>query len=723
MAEVKGAYRIDDIAEDLLHSVKNEFTDEEEVANVQEKIIERKKSIHVDLEIEDSDWVCSCFMVTSDVDWDYEKERRYFTSATRKVGGSGLGDGRVLNMPPGINEFADIPVGFGITGNHDGTGMGVFYSECLDDNLDIIHIRPGVPRYSSLSRFYMNAIQTSAVKTAEYGWFDSMVNGVARAGGYLLTLPFRIVMSPFNLIGRLLSSDDTNRYSYYYLAPATHAYWKTLDNIVNDFAIRSGLIPGAVYDGRMDDGTQSRKTLSDDEVAYFKENLPGVFLDNTLFVPRIDTLAISARHTLLMSRREEYLASQINDISSEVLDSEYQAKWEHIMRTHNPWGDDPTVTSLEGVTKLGENLDSSSQAMSRLYEDVVGSSNAEVYEDQGLETVEDSEGNISTVKNVDIEAEALSERGLVPEMDDSDFTSNFYEVVRGGADFVSLAVNHVGESTISINNQSGPSGVASVFDNLVASAKGVQFSTANGNIGDGAIANGVEGLITSGKAAISGLTESFLGGLPAAMAGGKAFLDFPEVYQSSNMEFNNVSYSLQSVATSGHPLAKLRMLMPYFALLALASPRSAGPSSFTSPFLVELHHKGRACIQLGLIDSLSVTFGEVDAWDINDIPNLLSIDFSVTNLSKGFHVPVDPETSFTYKDTGEFTTHMTVLSGTTLTDRDKSIWYNSKVKAMRLSQKLDRATSATYWAHMTGSITKDLFSGPLALAGLYVNRN
>ena len=673
-------------------------------------------------EVNNSDWVCSCFMLPTDDTWNYEKEKRYFTTATRKVGGSGLGDGRVLNMPPGINEFADIPVGFGIAGEYDGDGMGVHYSEGLDDHLDIIHIRPGVPRYSSLTRFYTKSVSSEAVKVNEYGWFDSTVNAVTGAVGYLLTLPFRIVMSPFNVLGKLLSNDDTSRYSYYYLAPATHAFWKTFDNIVNDFAIRSGLIPGAGYDGDYQDGAESAKKIRPEDVEYFIQNLPGVYREGKFGVPRIDVLAISARHTLLISRREDYLAKELNKLNQDTVTPEYLAAWEDKMRNHNPWGDDESVRSLEGVHQVGDALTGASAAMKIKY-DSISSSLSSDQDANGVtqETTVGDDGKVTVSAN-DENTSKEDAYALTPELDDGDFGSNFGVITAAAADWISLAVDQVTETNISINNTSGPSGVASLLNGMVSSARGFNFATAGGNIGDGALANSAEGVINTGKAAISGLTDQFFGGMPAAIMGGKAFIDIPDVYQESTMEFNSLNYTITSVSTSGHPLAKLRMLMPYFCLLALAAPRSGGPNSYTPPYLVEVQHKGRGIVQLGMIDSLNAKFGDEDGWDINDIPNTVEMDFSIVNLSKGMHIPVDPELSLTYADTGEFSLHMGVLAGVSVTDRDRSLWFNGKRTAMRLSQQLDRATSSTYYAHLAGTITRDLFGGVLAMGQHYTNR-
>ena len=689
-------------------------------------------------EVADSDWICQIFGLADGADWDYEYERRYFSTTYRKVGGSGLGEGRVMNMPPAPCANADIPMGFGIDGVQasdgiaDEGGMGVFYSEMLDDNLDVIHIKPGLPRFSSLTRFYMNAMQWDAIKSVDYGWFDTVVSAIAGAVGYLFLIPFKIVGSVWGMLKSLASNDDTNRYSYYYLAPAYYSYWRTVDNMINDFAMRAGVIPGVAFNGTFDDDSDANKELTAEDISYFTKHVPGIVRKGTFGVPRIDVMAICLRHSLLVHRRQDYIAKLRNKMAGSELTEEYIARWEKVMMTHNPWGNDDSVRSEAGVQAVGNAMLGSNAAMRAQYNRIVHADMGEVLSTVAtnkMETIHKDDGSFTTgFKAVDALLGASPESAatigrVAPEMDDEGFKKQLKEVISAGGEWVSFAVDEITETKVSISNSSGPSGLADMINGAVRASRNIQFNMAGGNIGDGVTATMFEQAVTTGTAAFNSLTSNFVGGLPAAVMGGKAFIEVPDVYQDSTMEFDSLNYSITSTSTSGHPLAKLRMLLPYFCILGLAAPRSGGPASYCPPFLLEVQHKGRSIVQLGMIDSFNATFGEAGGWDINDIPNIVKMDFSIVNLSKGFHVPVDPDAALTYADTGAFCLHMSVLAGTALTDRDRSLMYNMKRKLMRVSHTLDRLMTPSTYAMALGSGIRSL---PFATSvfnavGLYNN--
>ena len=170
-------------------------------------------------------------------------------------------------------------------------------------------------------------------------------------------------------------------------------------------------------------------------------------------------------------------------------------------------GDDETVRGIEGVQALGDSLSKSSSAMKDNYDKIVKT---------GLSSIVDASNVSHDVTIVDGVASATesvveidnTDYGLTPELNDANYTSNFSAITAAGADWVSLAVDHVTESKISITNSSGPSGLASMINGMVSTMRGVDFNLAGGNIGDNAIANSIEGIVNTGKAAVSGLVGS-----------------------------------------------------------------------------------------------------------------------------------------------------------------------------------------------------------------------
>ena len=83
--------------------------------------------------------------------------------------------------------------------------------------------------------------------------------------------------------------------------------------------------------------------------------------------------------------------------------------------------------------------------------------------------------------------------------------------------------------------------------------------------------------------------------------------------------------------------------VPLAMLLAGALPLSTGKQSYTSPFLVEVHSKGRISCRLGLIESMSITRGVGNlAWTDNDEPLGIDVSFTIADLSTIMHMPINP---------------------------------------------------------------------------------
>ena len=76
-------------------------------------------------------------------------------------------------------------------------------------------------------------------------------------------------------------------------------------------------------------------------------------------------------------------------------------------------------------------------------------------------------------------------------------------------------------------------------------------------------------------------------------------------------------------------------------LMAGSLPLSTGSTSYSSPFLVQLYDRGRCQIQLGIIESLSITRGTSNL-PFNNKGGVMAVDvsFSVADLSTIMHMPI-----------------------------------------------------------------------------------
>jgi len=204
--------------------------------------------------------------------------------------------------------------------------------------------------------------------------------------------------------------------------------------------------------------------------------------------------------------------------------------------------------------------------------------------------------------------------------------------------------------------------------------------------------------------------------------GGKAQIDIPNTFQSSSTTLPTQTYTFTSQASCGHPISKLKMLLPVMALLRAAAPISAGPRSFMSPYLVSAIQKGRNLISLGMITDVNVKWGEEPGWDTNDIPCEMQVSFTVANLDKNFHVPLNNSMTDVYNDDSQWDSITNILAGISPTDLDRSWSYNIKTNWARSMSRVDRFFSTSYMATALGAGARSVFEGPIAAMGGYVER-
>lgn len=158
----------------------------------------------------------------------------------------------------------------------------------------------------------------------------------------------------------------------------------------------------------------------------------------------------------------------------------------------------------------------------------------------------------------------------------------------------------------------------------------------------------IQSVIDTGIDSTSSISKAFTdalgtlgGGLVGSLAdrgvntilnGGKII--FPEIWADSQ---HDESYSLTfKLRSPDHDSLSifLNILKPYCLLLALALPRSVegNANAYRSPFLLKCSSRGIFNINMGIIDSLSVTKGEECQWNDDGLPTQMDVSISVKNL-------------------------------------------------------------------------------------------
>lgn len=796
-------------------------------------------------EILDSEWVRAQFTapVTSSASEEHRiMTLRYHTTADSSLGGSGIGNSRVINPEPGINRFADPPRGFG--GDGFGEGNGVYHHEMLEKPMDIIHIRPGVARFNPLAEFWQNSFDPDVMEAVEYGWIRKAANFVGSLLGFVITAPLAAAGAVYKTLRSLVLGPNASKYNFYYLSPAPMLFWKGLDDMMNDLAIKIGFTGNVRY-------SDSKTGINGEVDKGFAEGMesimnamPGVFSELDISGGyRIDTITLAHRYNMMHIQRSKYLKIKSQELLGQTFSTEQDyydaiAEWEahvevppegYMAGTSSKGLIDAARTTLKELAIMQRDQsryeaimgtaswDSSSSAtMDRVpassatntkrnvtsrwqttgekpltatkfmtvdgteFEDQwghkiaiddavnVGTATNKVYvtkrssgeagslagpypEPKGKSYPTDlgpaptwspgSDGT-SVVKPVE-ETSTIASNGTVTagtDLEDDDaqthsatspdnsleyggfdpvFKDKMGSIMKGGLDFFSLRVDRIESGTITISNSVGPSGIESMFNGTVSAAKNAWFSVNGGNVGDGMIGDTVSAVTDTAKGFVNGLMNGVTGGVQSALFGGKAFVDISDVYQGSTTSMPTMSYAFTSQAISGHPISKLKMLFPVMALIRVASPISAGPRSFMSPYLVNVTQRGKNIVNMGIITSLDLDWGGEAGWDNQDMPCEIKCKFTVTNLDKNFHVNLTSSMSDVYNDDGQWAALTDIFAGVSPTDLDRSWSYNIKTNFARAESRMNRFFSSSHMAFLLGAGARTVFEGPLTAFGGY----
>ena len=153
-------------------------------------------------------------------------------------------------------------------------GMGRVYSETYDANQQILWLSMGVPEYTNLISFYMDAGDNNAARLMNKGTLRGLVgtiiNYAFKAVIWAFTFP---VMAPFwvaKWINRIVSDRVTQ---YFYFRPTMVIYYELVNTMLSYLAVGLGLYPQVFH--RRADSTKilgskdSKETVSPGDIAKY----------------------------------------------------------------------------------------------------------------------------------------------------------------------------------------------------------------------------------------------------------------------------------------------------------------------------------------------------------------------------------------------------------------------------------------------------------------------
>jgi hypothetical protein len=252
--------------------------------------------------------------------------------------------------------------------------------------------------------------------------------------------------------------------------------------------------------------------------------------------------------------------------------------------------------------------------------------------------------------------------------------------IRNGSQWVTWKVNGKDSVSHSFSNGTKEPEISSTINGLTSKARSLEVNTSGGKTG-----------IAFADAAVKGVKNLLAGGLDALHLTGlmalynSSVIDFPDVWDSSDMGSNDFTFTIPLRAWSGNDLDVFQdLIVPTAFWIAKVCPLATGKQSYTHPFYLEAYARGRFSARNAIVTSLSINCGVGNmGWRPDGVP--LGIDISVTikDLSKAMFMPIVTDSSV-WDTENKFSDFMGTLGAMSLHERtngvDKAVFNFNKWK-------------------------------------------
>lgn len=652
-------------------------------------------------------WVRNTFLLHRTIAQVKGDTGRFTIDTAQKFTDTTLGGNFAINPLTQYNGTTD-PI---IKGRHSAsTGLGRYYSETFDDNMQLAHLRFGVPEYNSLLSFFTGFYNAQASKLARTGRDGGFFYGIGSAAGYVLSLP----LAPFIAAGRIFRFfTNSPSSSFYYFKPAMPLYWNSVNIMFNSIMVNTGLVPWRASEEQqgIDDELKEGVPTSQDLKTYAdKMNNNGSPIkiyedDGTIDVYAVANRASRLLHAQVAKEREfmetaanrEELRRKIEELSNTPLEDAKSRRT--LLKALDEYS--ASVGGSDKAPQEGGNAQS-------MRASTAGTPTAAAQPVEDAETAETEEPGL--LKQLGIGISNMAGEAVTGWA--KDFVEFSEAELADGSAFVTFRCDHIDTVTESFSNSTGEPGIKSQLNSASSSAREARFNFANGSI-TGTVLDGAVKAI--GDMAVGALDRVGMSGI-AGLAG-NAFVDIPDVWEDSIANMPTAELTIPLRSTYGHPIARAqKLILPLCMWLAAALPHTAGRSSYTEPFLVQYYIKGKNQSRLGIVDSLTIERGTGNVgWTKDGHPLGIDITVSLKDLSSIMHVPIDTGYSFNviddiFAEDTKFNDYMAVLGSLGLTDQ---IYLTKKLRlnVMRMTENLKDWVSPSRMANtLVGGTTGQMMT-------------
>ena len=587
-------------------------------------------------------------------------------------------------------------------------GMGRVYSETYDNHQQILWLSMGVPEFTNLTAFYMDAGDKNAANAMNRGSFRGLVGGIIRiafrATVWAITFP---VTAPFYL-NRWLSRSQTDRITkYYYFKPAMVVYYEMVNTMITYLAVSMGLYPQ--YIKKRKDSTKNLKEaydLNDPKPA--PEVPPATTTSGADGMPSVTAATVESNIEGAPPPTTPDMSDTFEHIGEPAVDELYHS--------------DPSNTSIPDILRNGPDIfvimnrrarifdKARTEVTTRMLSERLLTDNQSVPDEKDYFMTPNKEfkRKSDTAKDSEwVEAEdpinANTEHTWVK------WWSSLKANCLGAGDFVGFRIERSVSCSEGVSNQTGPTGLAQKLNAIAQENKDKFESGGNTTMGrflttvamDGDVNGALQNVLKQVTANIASAVG--LGDIGAIMTAGSGFLDIPDVWKDSSFQ-RSYSFTVQLRARYGDPVSIFQSVyIPLAMLLTASLPRSIGNNMYTSPFLVKAYCKGMFAVPCGIMDIRIQRGKDEFGWSNDMLPTAVDISVDIKDLTPTFFLSMQDIGFFdTFSRNDNMLEYLDTLSAIGITER---MYYWPKVMrklATAIATTKRTIFSSTYHSMRTG---------------------
>lgn len=501
----------------------------------------------------------------------------YFAKA--KCRDSSLGGNDAINCYYQFCENDDISHPF-LTSPYGDTSMGRVYSEAIDDAQQILYLTFGVPRFNSLTNFFLNGISTNMAKlmntNESYG-----ISDLGQLIGQVATTVVILPALPFLFLNKVLGGlRDVKITKYYDFKSAMDLYYRCANTIIQHIAVNMGL-------------------ASD-----------GVFANVISSIGSSSANSSSRGGSNISSKTAQERLESTSGSTTGGLPSIFQKTGYDIYRIiHRKYEFEKQGFDISKIAPSDQSIIARRDKIP--YDQLVST---------------DGSSSQSTNAVVTFFEDAISS-----------FEDTLYDATL----FIGLKVERSVDTSETLSHQIGESNIAQTINSKMQAQRELTFSAMKGNLGDGALMGALEGVAGFLKGIVEGASQAFdVGALNEVIAGNGVY-DIPEVWKGSSFD-KSYSFNLPLRSIMGDPISILQSeYIPLALIMAGSFPRAIGSSAYTSPFVCRAYCKGMFSVPLGIIDNVTIKRGgDQHGWNWNRLPTAIDVSFTIKDLSPSMYIGI-----------------------------------------------------------------------------------